>query len=184
MPFPPQRLRALFDAHYDSVWRFLARHGVPAGEVDDAAQQVFMILIAKDADAVVEGKERGFLLGVALRVAQNLRRSIERRREVGDDALALAVLGSPGHDEALDQRRASATLDRILDTMPEDIRTVFVLFELEQHTMIDIADLLNIPAGTVASRLRRGRETFRFAIAQMSAREARPAAIAGERAVR
>ena len=44
--------------------------------------------------------------------------------------------------------------------MPEDFRNVFVLFELECMTMTEIAHVLSIPAGTVASRLRRARELF------------------------
>jgi RNA polymerase sigma-70 factor (ECF subfamily) len=51
-------------------------------------------------------------------------------------------------------------LDGILDAMPMDLRTVFTLFELEAMTMVEIAQVLSIPAGTVASRLRRGREIF------------------------
>ena len=53
--------------------------------------------------------------------------------------------------------------------MEFDIRTVFVLFEIEEMTTSEIATLLAIPAGTVASRLRRAREEFQMKIARLHA---------------
>jgi RNA polymerase sigma-70 factor (ECF subfamily) len=65
-------------------------------------------------------------------------------------------------------------LDALLEAMPFDLRSVFVLYEIEEMTMADIARTLGVPAGTVASRLRRARETFetlsRRAQAQSAAR--------------
>ena len=60
-------------------------------------------------------------------------------------------------------------LDRALDAMPGDLRTVFVLFEIEEMTMAEISNVIEIPAGTVASRLRRAREVFREIVSRMSA---------------
>jgi RNA polymerase sigma-70 factor (ECF subfamily) len=60
----------------------------------------------------------------------------------------------------LDERRAFDVLGRLLDSMEDDLRQVFVLYEIEDLTMAAIAELLQIPAGTVASRLRRAREQF------------------------
>jgi RNA polymerase sigma-70 factor, ECF subfamily len=51
-------------------------------------------------------------------------------------------------------------LDALLASLPLDLRTVFVLYELEELTMAEIARALDLPMGTVASRLRRARETF------------------------
>jgi len=53
--------------------------------------------------------------------------------------------------------------------MPEDLRVAFVLFELEEMTMIEVSEVLGIPAGTVASRIRRARDVFRAAVAAMGA---------------
>jgi RNA polymerase sigma-70 factor, ECF subfamily len=65
----------------------------------------------------------------------------------------------PGPDELVDRDRARAALDAILAAMPLELRAVFVLYELEQLTMAEIAALLELPPGTVASRLRRARPT-------------------------
>ncbi len=75
----------------------------------------------------------------------------------------------PGLEDRIDQARARATVESILDAMPLELRAVFVLFELEQVTMAEIATLLDLPRGTVASRLRRAREHFETATRRLSA---------------
>jgi RNA polymerase sigma-70 factor (ECF subfamily) len=64
-------------------------------------------------------------------------------------------------EQLLDQKRARQILDQVLETMAPDLRMVFVLYELEELSMIEIANALTIPQGTVASRLRRARADFR-----------------------
>jgi RNA polymerase sigma-70 factor (ECF subfamily) len=81
-------------------------------------------------------------------------------------------------DERADPEQAAATkqarklLDAFLEELPEDTRTVFVLFELEGMTMAAIAETLALPAGTVASRLRRGRDEFHAATKRFQAQRA------------
>jgi RNA polymerase sigma-70 factor, ECF subfamily len=154
-----QRLRSLVKMHIDFVGRLLRNLGVTDADVDDAVQQVFVATAAK-LDDVPEGKERAFLFGVSLRTAARLRRDRERRREV-DDHDALQVLDpAEGPDQLSDRNRARLLLDQILLSMDPELREVFVLYEVEQLTMAEIADLVAIPPGTVASRLRRARDEF------------------------
>lgn len=164
-----ERVRAMFDAHYDFIWRTLRRFGVDAGRVDDAAQQVFMIA-AQKLDLVAEGSERSFLFGTAMRVASDVRRSAPVRREVASDAADYEVSTSPLPDELVDQRRARELLDRVLDSMDDDLRAVLVMFELEGMVTPEIAELLGIPVGTAASRLRRAREDFQAKVDRLAAR--------------
>jgi RNA polymerase sigma-70 factor (ECF subfamily) len=124
---------------------------------DDATQQVFLILAERLSD-VREGSERSFLFGTALRIASTLRRNW--KREVLIEHADLEVSQLPSTDELADQRRARHALDTILQGMDADLRTVFVLYELEQFTSVEIADMLSIPIGTAASRLRRARQDF------------------------
>jgi RNA polymerase sigma-70 factor (ECF subfamily) len=156
---PEQRVHQMVETHYDFVWRCLRRLGVRPGDVDDAAQQVFWIAYRK-VRAIRSGAERAFLFQTALRVAADARRAIRRRRE--EPAIETdAVLDSrPGPDDQLDLHRARRRLDEVLDRMPFELRAVFVLFELEQMTLTEIAALLEIPRGTVASRLRTARRKF------------------------
>lgn len=152
-------LGALVDANADFVWRSLRRLGVPEASTDDATQQVFMIAQQK-ITTIAAGRERSFLFAVAMNVAAHARRSLARRREVLGDAPTELVDPAPLQDVALDRVRARALLDEVLDELDFDLRTVFVLSELEEMTMADIATLLSLPPGTVASRLRRAREEF------------------------
>ena len=61
-------------------------------------------------------------------------------------------------------------MGRILDGMTLDLRTVFVLTELEGMTMPEVAALVEIPVGTAASRLRRAREAFRATVAELESK--------------
>ncbi len=154
------RVRQVVTEQYDFVWRSLRRLGIPEEAADDAAQQVFCIFARRVAEVAAE-KEKTFLFGVVIRVAQNARRSRARRPEVADDdALASMPSEQAGPEELLEERRARALLDEMLDEMPIDLRAVFVLYELEELTMGEIATVLDMPSGTVASRLRRAREVF------------------------
>jgi len=155
----PPALRQLVAEHLDFVWRSLRRFGVPAADVDDATQQVF--LIANDKlPKIHAGSERSFLVGVATRVASHVRRSYHRR-EAAEQRLSVNPLEASPNPEELTQRlEARALLDRVLDAMPEELRAVFVLFELEELSIDQTASLLILPRGTVATRLRRAREVF------------------------
>jgi RNA polymerase sigma-70 factor (ECF subfamily) len=164
------RFREMVDLHFDFVWRALRGLGVLNGDADDAAQQVFVVALAK-LDAILPGNERAFLFGTALGVAANARRGRARKREVpDDDTLRGRADAAPDPEETLRRKQARQRLDGILAAMPVDLRTVFVLFELEALTMAEIAEMLDLAPGTVASRLRRAREDFRARAAR--AREA------------
>ncbi len=155
----PLALRDLVANHLDFVWRSLRRFGVPQADVDDATQQVF--LIANDKlSRIHPGSERSFLVGVATRVASHVRRSYHRR-EAAEQRLSVNPHETTPDPEQLAQRlEARALLDKVLDGMPEELRAVFVLFELEELSIDQTASLLILPRGTVATRLRRAREVF------------------------
>ena len=153
------RLRKMLDEHFDFVWRQLRRLGLSDDRADDAAQQVFVVASSK-LHMIQEGSERSFLFGTAMRVASDIRRSAVVRREVACADPAADLEAGPWPDELVDQRRARVMLDAILEAMDLDLRSVFVLFEIEEMTTAEIATLLAVPPGTVASRLRRAREEF------------------------
>lgn len=162
-----RRLKLLLDQHFREVWRVLRRLGVRAGTVDDAAQQVFIVAAQKLAQ-IRPGSERAFLMSTAVRVAANVRRSAVSR-EFADEAVSEQVDPTPSAEHLLDEKRLRLLLDRVLDALPDDSRSVFVLFELEGLSATHIAELLDIPAGTVASRLRRAREQFHAAAKRIRA---------------
>lgn len=167
-------LTALFEAHYDFVWRSLRRLGVLEPGVDDAAQEVFVVA-ARKLDRIERGAERAFLFGTALRVASDARRARARRPEVaeGSEVLDAVWATGPDLDELVEHKRARELLDHVLESMPSEVRAVFALYELEGMTMSEIAACTGAAPGTVASRLRRGRELFESFSQRVRARTTR-----------
>jgi len=153
-------LRALFNAHYGSIWRLLRRLGVRCAQLDDAAQEVFWVA-ARRASDIRPGSEQAFLYGVALRVAAQEAKK-QRTAEPLADAEAIPRMTDlgPTPEEQLVDRQARELLDEVLDALPTELRAVFVLFELEGLEVREIAALQQIPLGTASSRLRRAREEF------------------------
>jgi RNA polymerase sigma-70 factor (ECF subfamily) len=152
---------------YPIVWRFLRRLGVAACDVDDAAQHVFARVLARQ-DVIEPQRERAYLMQAAFRFSFEYRRARLRTatRFSESDVEALNTK-DPAPDEALVQRRDRELLDCALEEVPPDLRAVLTLFELEGLSFSEIAELLGIPRGTVASRLRRSREIFARAVRRL-----------------
>ncbi|MGH7284740.1 MAG: RNA polymerase sigma factor [Polyangiaceae bacterium] len=162
----------MVDDYFDFIWRSLRGLGVSSAAADDAAQQVFLIASQK-LDSITIGSERGFLFSIARGTAANYRRGQRRNPEVADDALAARPDARPNPEQAAALNQAKAWLGQFLESLPQDLRSVFVLYELEGLTTAEIADLSEVPTGTVASKLRRARESFREATRRLHAREER-----------
>jgi len=158
---------SLVAQHYGFIWRVLRGLGLSRADAEDATQQVFMIA-ARKLDAIAPDRARSFVYGAALRVANNARRGLRRRREVPDDE----VLNEPEPEARSPEKmaelvRARQLLARVLDQLSEKHRRVLVLAELEQLEVPEIAALESIPVGTAASRLRVAREKFRATLLAM-----------------
>jgi RNA polymerase sigma-70 factor (ECF subfamily) len=152
------RLQRVLEAHLDFAGRTLRTYGVSEADVDDGVQQVCLVLVDK-IDRIEPGSERAFVFRTAQRIASRIRRTRTRRREEpeqqADERQELI-----GPEQIADERQAMDALSRLLDSLDDDLRDVFVLYEVEELTMAAIAELLELPPGTVASRLRRAREQF------------------------
>ena len=128
------------------------------------------LIAAKRIDAITVESERAFLFATARGVAANVRRAQQRNREVLDESvLSIQRDDHADPEQAMASKQARALLDRFLAELAEDVRAVFVLFELEGMTMAAIAQTLHLPPGTVASRLRRAREEFDVAAKRLQA---------------
>jgi RNA polymerase sigma-70 factor (ECF subfamily) len=148
------RLSRMFALHHSLVWRTLRRYGLDAQAAADVGQQAFVVAIER-VDAIWEGSERAFLVGTALRLAASARRKAARvQLEAHMDQLA-----PEPHAES--QARTVELLDAVLAQLDAGLVEVFVLFDIEGLTAPEISEALAIPVGTVASRLRRARESFR-----------------------
>ena len=154
------RLSRLVDDYIDFVARILRNAGTAEADIDDEVQRVFIVL-SNRLDDVQHGSEKSFLLQTALHIAARSRRTMARRREILTDQLPQIADSDSTPEELVDRRQMRQTVDQILGQMDSDLRIVFVLYEVEQMTAAEIGTTLNIPNGTVASRLRRARADFR-----------------------
>jgi RNA polymerase sigma-70 factor, ECF subfamily len=167
---PGERIRRLVAAEFDFVWRSLRRMGLAPADADDGCQEVFLVATRR-LDDITPGSERGFLFGIALRVASTHRRRGARRPESLDAAPRIHADVGPSPEDIIERRSDRRVLDEVLDELDLEQRAVFVLYELEQLSVPEIAQLLAIPLGTAASRLRRARAAFCEATRRLRARE-------------
>jgi RNA polymerase sigma-70 factor (ECF subfamily) len=154
------RVRSIVDEHHRAVARTLRKGGVPYADLDDEIQRTFIVAAGRLQDVRL-GSERSFLCQVARNRASHARRSIARRRESPSDQLQdwTAALGTP--EDFAARKEMSAVLGAALANMAESLRTVFLLHEVDEMALSEIATALRLPRGTVASRLRRAREQLR-----------------------
>jgi RNA polymerase sigma-70 factor, ECF subfamily len=169
MPRRDSRLRAVVGNHLGLVWRVLRRTGLTPSDAEDASQDVFWVL-AQRFDDVPERAQRSFLVSTALRVASDRKQSKWHRSVCAGLDVEARASDAPLPDEAVDIRRAGALLDEALATLGEVERSVFVLAELEQLTRAEVAEVLGIPEGTVASRLKRARDSLETAVCRLRSR--------------
>jgi RNA polymerase sigma-70 factor (ECF subfamily) len=153
-------MRVMVDENTDFVTRTLRRAGVPQAELDDEVQRTF-IVVADRLERVQPGAERAYLYQVATNVAWHARRGLARRREVLAEAPPEAIEAFETPEHLAHRKGLRDILDRITASMPEALRSVFLLYEVDGMSLIDIASSYGIPRGTVASRLRRARAHFR-----------------------
>ena len=163
----------LYDRHFEFVWRTLRRLGVPPADLPDTAQEVFLVVHRRLADFEERAKVTTWLFRISVRAARDRRRRAHVRREVATEEHALEQVVDPSPDAvtALERADARALLERALSLMDAEQREVFTAFELEGMSGQAIATALEIPLGTVYSRLRLGRERFRQGVSRLVARQ-------------
>jgi RNA polymerase sigma-70 factor (ECF subfamily) len=167
---PIERSRAvttevLFRSHATFVARLLARLGLPSDELDDAVQEVFLVVHRHGGYLPGPATPAGYLASIAVRVAASRRRRGRRSRERAS-TVAPDEMSSGASDPArsCEAREELAVVQDALDRLDPDLRTTLVLAELEGESCKDIAAMMRIPVGTVYWRLHRARKTFRTAL--------------------
>lgn len=150
----------LFRAHSGFVAGFLVRMGAASVDLDDLTQEVF--LVAHRRGGYEEGPARPttWLAEIALRVLSTHRRTRRRRPESPGLDLDSLHAERTAVDEVVDARRGLLRVARCLDGLDVDHRAVFVLYELEGEPCASIAAALEVPVGTVYSRLHNARRKF------------------------
>jgi RNA polymerase sigma-70 factor (ECF subfamily) len=160
----PPPFEEIYEEHFDFVWRGLRRLGVPAASIDDAVPDVFLVVHRRLADFEGRSSLKTWVFGIAVRVARDHQRLLRRKgwRAPLDTSIPDAA---PGPIELFARAEAVRELDRILGTLDEDKRAVFILAEIEQMAAPEIAETLGVKMNTVYSRLRAARRAVEAALA-------------------
>jgi RNA polymerase sigma-70 factor (ECF subfamily) len=146
----------VFREHAAFVWRALRRLGVHESDVEDVAQEVFVVVHRKLAEFEGRSSLRTWLYGICVRTTSDYRKRARMKHEVVTEEPPEQQAPAAQHEQ-LAMRQARALLDRILDELDEDKRAVFVLYEIEQLTMNEVAQAVGCPLQTAYSRLHAAR---------------------------
>lgn len=165
-------LERIHTEHFTFIWRSLRGLGVPANALDDAAQQVFLIVHRRLPEFAGRSTLRTWLFSIAYRVALNQRRTLKRRGttvEIADDLEQRAS----GPETRAEAREALRFVEQFIDGLPAQKRALFALALLEELPAAEVAAALGVPVNTVYSRIRLLREEFRQALARRYSQVAR-----------
>jgi RNA polymerase sigma-70 factor, ECF subfamily len=155
------QLAQLYREHFEFVWSSLRRLGLRESAIDDAVQDVFLVVYRRLADFQGATGHRAWLFAIALRVAREARRR-DARLWLEEPIAAVAKTVQP--DDAAALRQRVQVLDTLLGGLSEEQREVFVMAEVEGFSSPEIAAALGVKLNTVYSRLRLGRERFERAL--------------------
>ena len=165
----PEAFALLFDRHATAVHRYLGRR---VGDLaDDLLSEAFLVAFRRRADYRAEHLDvRPWLLGIATRLVQgHLRTERRRYRALAREAGTAPLHGDPDdvHDR-LDAAALRAPIAAALAALKDRDRDVLLLFAWEQLGYEEIAAVLDVPVGTVRSRLNRARRQTRAALGSRS----------------
>jgi len=152
----PPKLREVFEEHGPFVCRSLRYLGVREADLDDLVQEVFLVVYQRLNDYEEKGRARAWLYSICTRVAHAQRRKMGRRRETGAPMPAEESAAATQHEQVED-REALVLGQRLLEQLPEQQREVFLLYEVEDMSMAEIAQALACPLQTAYSRLHKAR---------------------------
>ncbi len=164
------QFRAIFTAEFDYVWSSLRRLGVQGRDLEDVTQNIFLEVFRQQDRYDPARPIRPWLFAFAFRFASDYRRLVRHRVEVFDDRVERISVTVPA-DEALVAHQARTLIAEALESIDLVRRAVFILHELDEVPMIEIAQSLDIPLNTAYSRLRVARDEFTAAIRRLQLQE-------------
>jgi RNA polymerase sigma-70 factor (ECF subfamily) len=163
--------RCVYDDYFDFVWTSTRRLGVPVDAVDDVVQEIFVVVNARMNTVEQPASLRSWIYGVVRRTVSTYHRA-RRVRGANESHDPFEDGASPLQPSPLDLTVLSDEIRlvwRLLGELGPLKREVFVLAELEEMTMPEIAEAIGVPLNTAYSRLRIAREEFNEALARYEA---------------
>lgn len=167
----PPEIRIVVREHAQYVWRALRHLGVAETNVEDASQDVFVVVHRRLSSFRGDSSIKTWIYGICVRVASEYRRRARVVREVLEAEPAALAPPAP-QDEQFANRRSLERLANILGQLDDEKRAVFVLYEIEELTMTDVAKALSCPLQTAYSRLHAARRFVLEAAAKFEEGEA------------
>jgi RNA polymerase sigma-70 factor (ECF subfamily) len=165
---PVDRAGQSFDEMYVQefpfVWRSLRGLGVRDGDVDDAAQEVFVTVHRRLSTFRGESALRTWLFGIVRNVAFKHRRQLARKPTTAEEPAGEPLQPGPSPLERAQDNEAAAFVQRFLARLNDKKREIFVLAVLEEMNMAEVAAALSIPLNTAYTRLRSVRADFQKAL--------------------
>jgi len=167
----PLRVDEVYRRHVDFVWACLQRFGVRDRDLDDALQEVFVVVHQRLSSFRGDARMTTWLYSICLRVAYAQRRRGHLRRELSVDQVhdTIDEDGTSPEDE-LAVRERRRVLEALLDELDLEKRALLAMFEIDELPCEEIASILGLPLGTVYSRLHAARKAFAKAVARFRAR--------------
>jgi RNA polymerase sigma-70 factor (ECF subfamily) len=159
-------VETVYVEHAAFVWRSLRALGVPQHQVDDALQDVFIVVHKKLAGFHGPARIQTWLFEIARRIASHYRRAAGRaqRTEPIDEAAPIADTASTFEEAS--RKEAAALVVEVLADLDEAKRELLILVELEQVPVPEVATYLHVPLNTAYSRIRLARKAFADALAR------------------
>lgn len=170
----------VYAAHFRFVWRTMRRLGVRDFEVDDAVQDVFLVVHRRLTDFRPDVPVKHWVFRIVSRVARDHRRSEQRKDprrhslQPVSDLDNVADVRQDGPLESAERAAAAQLIQDALSELDDAKREVFVLADLEEMTAPEIAQILDVPLNTVYSRLRVARREFEAALMRRQSDERSP----------
>jgi len=167
-PEPAEAFNEIYDRHFSFVWRCLRGLGIPAAALDDAAQDVFLVVHRQLAAFRGDSSARTWLFGITRNVAGNHLRRARRKQAPLEPLVEDPAHPAPGPHEHAEDAQAAAFVADFLAGLDAKKRELFILSVLEEMTMPEVAAALSIPLNTAYTRLRRVRAAFEAALGRLS----------------
>lgn len=160
----------VFEEHVGFVFRVLERYGVAEREREDACQEVFLVVFRSLPRFERRSSLKTWIYGICRRVAASFRERASNRRELPSAAVPEpdASVHEGGFD-ALAAKESYALLQALLAQLSDEQREVFVLYELEELPMREIAELQSVPLPTAFDRLYAARAKIEAALKRLRA---------------
>jgi RNA polymerase sigma-70 factor (ECF subfamily) len=164
--------QAVYRQYFDFVWSCTRRLGVESAAMDDVVQEIFIVIHTKLNTLERPESLRSWIYGIVRRTASTHRRTVRTRIATGITGRANVEITSlaPTPLEQTEKNAELELLAQLLETLDEPKREIFALVELEELTVPEAAEALQIPLNTAYSRLRAARQAFEAALERVEKR--------------